>query len=257
VEGGQGNDVLLGGAGHDMLFGGADNDTLTGDGGDVANVTGNDTLDGGAGNDILYGEKGDDTLIGGTGDDILKGGADNDTYLVNAGDGDDTVSDLEGSNQVRFGDTVIPANVVGTQVGATGNIHVAHGSSITIESGLLGAVARFEVGGAGYGVQQFLNEFVTTAITLNASQLTALPGQALKLHGGGGGDALTADGIYGVTLSAGSGDDTLTVASNREYVTSLSFSAGSSPDERQAAYRALFDAEQSGVEVEQIRRTVN
>jgi Ca2+-binding RTX toxin-like protein len=45
---------------------------------------GNDTLNGSAGNDILN---------GGTGNDTLSGAAGNDTYVVNIGDGNDTISD--------------------------------------------------------------------------------------------------------------------------------------------------------------------
>jgi large repetitive protein len=51
-----GDDVLMGGAGDDMLFGG----------------DGNDTLMGGDGNDVLIGGKGNDTLTGGEGEDIFK-----------------------------------------------------------------------------------------------------------------------------------------------------------------------------------------
>jgi Ca2+-binding RTX toxin-like protein len=54
---------------------------------------GNDTLDGGLGDDYLEGGKGDDTLIGGKGDDILEGGEGIDTYIINSGDGHDTIID--------------------------------------------------------------------------------------------------------------------------------------------------------------------
>ncbi|WP_162929974.1 calcium-binding protein [Vibrio sp. Evd11] len=52
-----------------------------------------DWLSGNAGNDHLFGQFGNDVLIGGSGDDLLEGGAGNDTYIVNRGDGKDTIYD--------------------------------------------------------------------------------------------------------------------------------------------------------------------
>jgi Ca2+-binding RTX toxin-like protein len=71
LNGGLGDDVLIGNAGIDKLIGG----------------DGTDTLLGGAGIDVLIGGKGDDYLDGGTGSDTMSGGKGNDTYIVdNAGD---------------------------------------------------------------------------------------------------------------------------------------------------------------------------
>ncbi len=79
-------------------------DTLEGAGGSdtLYGRDGNDTLTGGGGNDTLYGENGNDVLAGGAGNDDLEGGAGNDTYIVNAGEGDDTIVDAEGANLVRL-----------------------------------------------------------------------------------------------------------------------------------------------------------
>lgn len=52
-----------------------------------------DWLSGDAGNDHLFGQFGNDVLIGGAGSDLLEGGAGNDTYIVNRGDGKDTIYD--------------------------------------------------------------------------------------------------------------------------------------------------------------------
>ncbi len=62
--------------------------------------TGDDTLIGSAGNDLLYGNAGNDTIDGGGGADLLVGGADNDTIaardgvadLISCGDGADAVT---------------------------------------------------------------------------------------------------------------------------------------------------------------------
>ncbi|KKJ78239.1 hypothetical protein WH95_02630 [Kiloniella litopenaei] len=133
-----GDDTLIGGTGEDELIGDfeiRDNvetgpQTLTG---------GNDQLEGGADNDVLIGDMkisddvyggnsvltgGDDTLIGGAGDDVmtgdfvvegdvdgsavLTGGKDTFVFsLAGAGDGDDTITDFESSQDIlHFSDVV-------------------------------------------------------------------------------------------------------------------------------------------------------
>lgn len=89
--GNQFNDVLNGDAGNDSLNGGVGDDTLGGgDGNDtLIGHTGNDSLDGGAGADIGVGGFGDDSILGGTGRDLLIGGYGLDS--VNGGDDDDVV----------------------------------------------------------------------------------------------------------------------------------------------------------------------
>ncbi|MBU2866289.1 Hint domain-containing protein [Pacificibacter marinus] len=59
-------DYVDGGAGDDTIIGGDDTDTLLGGDGD-------DTIDGGIDNDMLYGNAGNDTIDGGDGDDLIVG----------------------------------------------------------------------------------------------------------------------------------------------------------------------------------------
>jgi Ca2+-binding RTX toxin-like protein len=68
MDGGEGNDTILGNGGADTLFGGSG--------------SGADSLDGGSGNDYMTGGYGDDILRGGLGSDTMIGGQDNDTYYV-------------------------------------------------------------------------------------------------------------------------------------------------------------------------------
>ncbi|MEO1656317.1 MAG: cadherin domain-containing protein [Pseudomonadota bacterium] len=87
--GGDGNDVLdaVESDSGNYLDGGAGNDQLIGRGG-------SDWLDGGAGVDTLDGGDGDDYLTGGAGNgDDVRGGRGDDTYVFNLGDGVDTLSD--------------------------------------------------------------------------------------------------------------------------------------------------------------------
>ncbi|ARJ67778.1 hypothetical protein WV31_20015 [Magnetospirillum sp. ME-1] len=92
IDGGSGNDVLLGNAGNDMIIGGTGNDVLYG-------ASGNDTLLGGDGADTLDGGWGADTIDAGAGNDlgIIKGGQSaGDNY--DGGTGTDTLRiDLSGS----------------------------------------------------------------------------------------------------------------------------------------------------------------
>lgn len=74
LYGGKGSDVLYGGAGHDTLYGGNDNDQLFGEGG-------NDRLNGEGGADMMKGGGGDDVyIVDNPGDvvqdDLLFGGTD-------------------------------------------------------------------------------------------------------------------------------------------------------------------------------------
>ncbi len=57
--------------------------------------------------DHLYGGGGDETLKGLEGNDYLEGGAGSDTYIVNPGDGTDTVLDTDGIGAVQFGAVIV------------------------------------------------------------------------------------------------------------------------------------------------------
>ncbi|MBL8506517.1 MAG: hypothetical protein JNJ51_09175 [Methylobacillus glycogenes] len=81
---------INGGGGNDYISGGSADDILKGD----------------AGDDTLNGYAGDDTLTGGTGNDALDGGPGSDTYILNKGDGHDTISDMDWEKYYgREGDT--------------------------------------------------------------------------------------------------------------------------------------------------------
>ena len=90
IDGGEGNDVILGGAAGDVLLGGPGNDTLWGAGGD-------DVLLGGDGNDVLWGGAGRNLLIGGEGRDVLFGGP-QESILIG---GKTTFSDPPGGGAVN------------------------------------------------------------------------------------------------------------------------------------------------------------
>lgn len=96
IEGGEGNDTLLGDFGY---FSATGEVTLLGG-------MGNDLLDGGEGNDSIYGEGGNDTLQGGTGNDRMEGGSENDVYLFDTDSNAGTDTVLEGDAPLGGADTL-------------------------------------------------------------------------------------------------------------------------------------------------------
>ena len=67
INGGSGNDVIVGTAAGDLIYGGTNNDTIYGH-------AGGDKLYGDSGNDKLFGDAGTDALYGGAGYDFLDDG---------------------------------------------------------------------------------------------------------------------------------------------------------------------------------------
>lgn len=91
VDGGRGNDVLIGGPSAEQLYGRAGKDSLAGGGGsdEIFGGNGDDVVRAGFGSDIVAGGAGADDLDGGSGGDKIDGGAGDDT--LTGGDGRDTV----------------------------------------------------------------------------------------------------------------------------------------------------------------------
>jgi Ca2+-binding RTX toxin-like protein len=125
------------------------NDMLTGNGN--ANI-----LIGGLGNDTLNGGAGNDRLTGGLGNDTLVGGLDNDLYRINRGDGQDTISENDGtlgnSDKLLYGDTINPINLVISK--QANDLRIAlHGStdSVTIQDWYTSANSQVETIQAGNG----------------------------------------------------------------------------------------------------------
>ena len=86
IDGGNGNDRIVGGAGANTLRGG----------------NGDDVLFGGAGVETLLGGNGDDTIDGNKGNDVALMGNGNDTFVWDPGDGSDTVEGQNGTDTMLF-----------------------------------------------------------------------------------------------------------------------------------------------------------
>jgi Ca2+-binding RTX toxin-like protein len=123
LNGNAGNDTLLGGNDDDRLLGGAGHDSLDGGNGhdSLNGHGGNDTLSGGDGNDLALGMSGKDILYGGAGNDTLSGGDDRDRILGDAGN-----DSLDGGNG---DDTLRGHNGDDTLIGDAGADYVDGGSN--------------------------------------------------------------------------------------------------------------------------------
>ncbi|WP_457330197.1 calcium-binding protein [Rhizobacter sp. P5_C2] len=219
LDGGTGNDLLVGSAGANILLGGADDDMVYGRGGaDVAfGGTGNDyllgdgvngataqswtyTAAGDEGADYLDGESGNDTLRGGGGNDTLLGGADNDRLWGDAGsdnmdggDGDDQLSgdDVEG---------ILPASQHGadTLKGGQGADTLLGGGGNDLLSG-----------GDGNDWLSGENEDATNAVSTLTGDDTLDGGSGADTLVGGNGNDLLTGGAGNDLLFGGAGNDTL------------------------------------------------
>jgi Ca2+-binding RTX toxin-like protein len=99
LDGGSGDDGVLGGDGNDVVKAGSGNDRVEGGEGDDAidAGSGDDAVLGGAGRDVIDAGSGDDRIEGGAGDDTLTGGSGHDAFVFAAGFGKDTIGDFKTS----------------------------------------------------------------------------------------------------------------------------------------------------------------
>jgi Ca2+-binding RTX toxin-like protein len=104
VDGGLGDDEVVGGAVGDRLVGSVESDALDGAGGDdeVIGDEGQDRMGGGEGDDVLDAGTDDDVVVGGPGDDREQGGDGNDTFRQEAADGADRLEGGPGLDRADY-----------------------------------------------------------------------------------------------------------------------------------------------------------
>ena len=150
LQGGSGDDVLVGTNGDDEINAGAGNNTLHG-------LLGNNTLIAGNGNDTAYAEGGDDvfllgngnnTVFANAGSDRVSTGSGNDIIYadlgddwVNAGDGNNIVFAREGNNRVTtgLGNDIVWAGMGNNSISTGAGddlIYVSGGGINTINAGI-------------------------------------------------------------------------------------------------------------------------
>ena len=240
VDGGVGNDTILGSNGIDVLLGGAGNDFADGQqGNDVAFLgAGNDTFqwDPGDGSDVVEGQDGTDTLLfnGSNGDEQMAASAnggrvlftrnlgnivmdldDVESIVAKALGGTDllTVNDLSGTDVVNVtadlaasggGNDLAADNVV---VNATNGDDIASITGAGTNVQVSDLAARVSVSGGIAGSDRLTVNGLFGSDVLDASALAATA--MLLTLGGGDGDDILIGGDGGDVLLGGAGDDVL------------------------------------------------
>ena len=184
--------AIDGGGGNDSIIGSSTANTIWGS-------EGNDTLDGGSGNDSLTGGEGDDSILGGDGNDVIldagySGGYDN----VDGGSGSDTITAY--SNNTTIGLRSV-ANVETITSGGYSTVYIGgtddNGESWDFTSVALSGITAIDGGGG--------NDSIIGSSTANT--IWGSEGND-TLSGGGGNDSLSG-GTGADILIGGSGNDNM------------------------------------------------
>ena len=224
VDGGAGNDTILGSNGVDLLLGGDGNDLIDGQqGNDLALLGAGDDVfqwDPGDGSDTVEGQDGSDTLLfnGSAGSELFVASANGQRVLftrnlgnivmdlndvesmdLNALGGTDTatINDLSGTDLVE-----VNVNLGGTLGGTAGDAQ----ADVVIVNGTNGNDI-IDVFGAGSSVSVV---GLSTLVNISNSEGA---NDSLVVNGLGGNDGITAStmpaGVINLTLDGGAGNDTL------------------------------------------------
>ncbi len=198
IQGGGGNDTVIGSDASDFITTTDGNDNINARGGNdvvrsgagadsIVGGGGNDLLDGGAGADAIAGEAGNDTAVGGEGNDLLSGGAGAD--VLAAVSGADLLSGGEGDDQLLGGDgaeTLLGDDGNDRLFGAGGNDSLDGGAGAdSLQGGVgtdtvLGGSGDDQLGGGanadsidgGSGINR-LNEIVDGNVVIVGTALTS------------------------------------------------------------------------------------
>ena len=197
IQGGAGNDTLVGNDAPNSLYGEDGNDTLKGLGGD-------DYLDEGAGNDKVYGGPGDEYLSNRAGEDKYYGGEGNDDIAAsNTGaDGRDVFSGGPGFDSVDYGSRTNPVFIDVADAGGDGDVGTNENDNVKSDfERIYGGNGSDEIRGGSRG------EYLSGGGSIGNDILIGRGGPD-SLDGNDGSDALNGgegyDYLYGEV-----GDDTI------------------------------------------------
>jgi Ca2+-binding RTX toxin-like protein len=133
---------------------------------------GNDTIIGSGGNDMLLGGDGNDTVTGGRGNDTALLGAGNDTFVWNPGDGSDTVEGQDGTDTLVFNGSNAPENMDISANGTRARLFRDVGN-VTMD---LNSVEHIQLNALGGADTITVNDLTGTGVTQVAIDLGATPG---------------------------------------------------------------------------------
>jgi Ca2+-binding RTX toxin-like protein len=140
---------------------------LTIDGG-----AGNDTIIGSQGDDFLIGGDGNDTVVGGRGSDTAFLGNGNDTFVWNPGDGSDVVEGQAGTDTLQFNGSNIGENMDLSANGTRLRLSRDVGNIVMDVDG----VEHVQITAAGGADTITVNDLTGTAVTQVALDLSVPPG---------------------------------------------------------------------------------
>lgn len=153
----------------------------------------NDTVSGLDGNDTIIGWRGNDSLIGGKGNDSLDGGRDNDIFVINQGDGLDTVNGNLESDTIVFGTGITWANLQFSRVNANDvMITIPGGGSVLVKDGAV----------SNYGIETF--QFADNSTKTFADMQTKIASLSTS-----GNDVITGFDNRNDLLSGAAGNDSI------------------------------------------------
>ena len=169
-------------------------------------------INGGNRSDRLYGGGGADTLTGNAGNDYLEGGAGFDTYVIDTGDGIDTLLDTDGSGTLILDGITLSG---GALVAGTTNVwkNTAQGITYTLKGSGASQILLISKDGSADGIRVQGWQSGHLGLTMAGviappatSTLTGADGYSDALTGGGGSDR-----IFGLSgndaLDGSAGDD--------------------------------------------------
>lgn len=208
--------TLHGTAASEVIEGGGGNDQLWSQGGD-------DALYGHGGDDQINASGGNSLIIGGIGDDFLSSYGGNDTYVYNSGDGHDVISDVLGTDTIRFGAGIAASSVSFERINSWSDLRILVGGAAALDvqqffnAGGDRAIERIEFAdGSSINMANYRDVIGTEGDDVLSGLDRALL-KADRILGGAGNDTLSGgsgnDHLRGEsgndTLGGGSGDDLL------------------------------------------------
>jgi Ca2+-binding RTX toxin-like protein len=233
IDGGSGNDTILGSAGNDFLIGGDGNDFIDGNqGSDVAFLgAGNDTFqwDPGDGSDVVEGQDGTDTLLFnganiGEKIDISANG----TRTRLSRDVGNVTMDLGGVEHIQLNMLGGPDTITVNDLSGTDTIQVAIDLSQPSGSGTGDGAADTVITNGTANDDQISVATSGNSIVVKglAAQVTVSGAESLNdslvVNGGAGNDTIDASrlnaGQVGLTLNGGAGDDRIIGSAGNDVV---------------------------------------
>jgi Ca2+-binding RTX toxin-like protein len=168
---------------------------------------GNDTIVGGPAGDTIIGGTGNDRLDGGLGADTLLGGDDDDTFIWNPGGGSDVIEGQGGNDTLIFGGSNVGEAI---DISAQGD-RVRFFRNIALVAMDLGGVENIEFDARGGADTIVVNDLAGTSVKHVRLELAAIPGTGMGdaltdmviVNGTAAGDtiAVTANGAGGAIVS--------------------------------------------------------